>query len=132
MSFSDFWENAILNHIFGKSVYTPPENIFVGFSTTDPGDDGSGLFEPSGSGYARVETSPSDWSEAVAGVLENLTDITFPQPTGNWGLISHIVLFDAVAGGNLLGSAPVVSPRTIDGTSTAPNFVAGTLKVYQT
>jgi len=132
MSFSDYWENAVLNHIFGKSVYTPPENIYVGFSTQDPLDDDSGLAEPSGNGYARVSTSPSDWSEAAAGIITSVADITFPQPSGSWGLISHVALFDAASGGNILGSAPVVSPVTVDDTSTVPNFVAGTLRIHQT
>jgi len=132
MSFSDYWENTIINHLFGKSVYTPPDHIYVGFSTTDPGDDGADLSEPAGNGYERIETSPSDWSVSTVGITENLTDITFPQPTGDWGIISYVVLFNADSGGNLLGSAPVVSPRTIDETSTPPNFVAGTLRVHQT
>lgn len=34
-SFSNYWENKILNHIFGKSGYTPPA-IYVGLSIADP------------------------------------------------------------------------------------------------
>ena len=44
-SFSNYWENKILNHIFGKSSYTPPA-IYVGLSTADPLDNASGLAEP--------------------------------------------------------------------------------------
>ena len=40
-SFSNYWENELLDHLFGKGSYTPP-TIYVGLSTTDPGDDGAG------------------------------------------------------------------------------------------
>ena len=53
-SFTDHWENEILDHLFGKGSYTPP-TIHVGLSTADPGDDGTGLSEPSGNGYGRVK-----------------------------------------------------------------------------
>ncbi|MBN2315450.1 MAG: hypothetical protein JXM79_16085 [Sedimentisphaerales bacterium] len=55
-SFSDYWEDKILDHIFGKVNYTPP-TIYVALSTSDPLDDASGLTEPTGNAYARVETS---------------------------------------------------------------------------
>ena len=45
--FSDYWENEILDHIFDKDGLTPP-TMFVGLSTADPTDDGTGLAEPSG------------------------------------------------------------------------------------
>jgi len=49
--FSNYWENKILDHIFGKGSYAPP-TIYVGLSTADPTDDGSGLAEPSGNAYS--------------------------------------------------------------------------------
>jgi hypothetical protein len=73
--FSDYWENKILDHIFGKGNYTPP-TIYVGLSTTDPTDDGSGLTEPSGNGYTRVQTFASDWNAASNSTLDNSSDIT--------------------------------------------------------
>ena len=92
--FSDYWENKILDHIFGKGSHTPP-TIYVGLSTADPTDDGSGLAEPSGNGYARVQTSASNWNTASNGSLDNAGDITFAQATGSWGMITHFALFTA-------------------------------------
>jgi hypothetical protein len=43
----------------------------LALSTADPGDDGTGLSEPSGDGYARAVTSPADWSVASSGTLVN-------------------------------------------------------------
>ena len=112
-SFTNYWENKILDHIFGKVNYTPP-TIFVGLSTANPLDDASGLAEPSGNGYARIQTTASDWSAASGGSLNNANDITFPQATGNWGIITHFALFDAATGGNMLAHGVLSQSRTVD------------------
>ena len=94
MSFSDYWENEILDHVFGKGVYTPVAHIFVALSTADPLDTCAGLAEPIGSAYARVSTAPANWDAASGGALDNGADITFPEASGAWGTISHFALFD--------------------------------------
>ncbi|NLH41306.1 MAG: hypothetical protein GX448_05655 [Planctomycetes bacterium] len=110
MSFSDYWENKILDHIFGKAAYTAPTHIYVAASTADPGESGSGLSEPAGGNYARVETDPADWTAAADGQIENAAAITFPTPTADWGAITHVALFDAATGGHFLarGQLPTV------------------------
>ena len=126
-SFSNYWENKILDHIFGKANYNPP-TIYVGLSTTDPTDDGSGLSEPGGSGYARVQTSAGDWSAASAGALSNANAITFGQATGNWGTATHFALFDAATAGNILTHGSLSQAKTIGSADTA-RFAAGDLVV---
>lgn len=132
MSFSDYWENKVLNHFFGKESYTAPEHIYVGLSLADPGDDGSGVSEPTHESYARVETDPSDWTVASGGVIKNAVDLTFPVPTGDWGTVTHGILFDAASGGNFLayGSFPV--PIEILAGPDAPLFIAGDITTIQT
>jgi hypothetical protein len=125
--FSDYWENKILDHIFGKGSYTPP-TIHVGLSTADPTDTGSGLTEPSGSGYARVQTSVSDWNAASNGSLENSNDINFAQATGNWGTITHFALFDAATAGNMLAYGALSQSKSISESDTA-RFEAGDLQI---
>lgn len=126
-SFTDHWENEILDHLFGKGSYTPP-TIHVGLSTADPGDDGTGLSEPSGNGYARVATSAADWNSASGGALDNANAIEFPQATGNWGSITHFALFDASTGGNMLAHGSLTQSKTIASGDTA-RFSAGDLDV---
>jgi len=126
-SFSDYWENKILDHIFGKGSYTPP-TIYVGLSTADPTDDGSGLAEPSGNAYARTQTSSSDWNAASNGSLDNGSDITFAQATGSWGTITHFALFDAATAGNMLAHGVLSQPKTIGNSDTA-RFQAGDLDI---
>jgi len=125
--FSDYWENKILDHIFGKGSYTPP-TIYVGLSTADPTDDGSGLAEPSSNGYARVQTSASDWNAASNGSLDNAGDITFAQATGNWGTITHFALFDAATSGNMLAHGALSQSKAISESDTA-RFEAGDLDI---
>jgi hypothetical protein len=116
--FSDYWENKILDHIFGKGSYTPP-TIYVGLSIADPTDDGSGLSEPSGNAYARMQTSASDWNAATNGSLDNASDITFAQASGNWGTITHFALFDAATAGNMLAHGALSQSKSISESDTA-------------
>jgi len=125
--FSDYWENKILDHIFGKGSYTPP-TIYMGLSTADPADDGSGLSEPSGNGYTRTQTSPSNWNVASNGSLNNTADITFAQATGSWGTITHFALFDAASTGNMLAHGVLSQSKTIGNSDTA-QFQAGDLDI---
>lgn len=126
-SFSDHWENEVLDHVFGKGSYTPP-TIYVGLSTADPTDDASGLAEPSGNGYARVETAAGDWDAAVSGALDNANAITFPEATGSWGTVTHFALFDAATNGNMLAHGSLTSSEAIT-SGEAPRFSAGELDV---
>ena len=127
MSFADFWEDEVLDHLFGKGVYNPP-TIWVGLSTADPLDDESGLAEPSGNNYARVETSGSDWDAASGGATANATAITFPAASGSWGTVTHICLFDASSAGNLLASVALDSSQAVT-TDQIPRFSAGEIDV---
>lgn len=114
-SFADFWEDEVLDHLFGKGVYTPP-TIWVGVSTADPADDASGLAEPVGNNYSRVETAGGDWDVASGGAIANAAAITFPEASGAWGLITHFALFDAASAGNMLAHSTVaVSKDTTSG-----------------
>jgi len=126
-SFSDHWEDEILDHLFGKGNYTPP-TIYVGLSTADPGDDGTGLSEPAGNGYARVATAGTDWNAASGGALDNANAIEFAEATGNWGTVTHFALFDASSGGNLLAHGSLTQSKIIANGDTA-QFAAGALDV---
>ena len=112
MSISDYAELEILDHFFGKGVYTPP-TIWVGVSTADPGDDAAALAEPSGGSYARVETEAADWNTAASGATTNANVIEFAEATGSWGTITYICLFDAETEGNLLWSGALGSGQAI-------------------
>ena len=128
-SMSNYLENKVLDHIFGKATYTA-STVYVGLSTADPLEDGSGLAEPSGGSYARVETSTSDWTAASGGLLSNANDITFPEATGSWGTCTHFALFDAATAGNMLYYGALTASKSPTSGDVA-KFAAGDLTISQ-
>lgn len=107
MSFSNHLENILLDCIFGKIWYIPPK-LWLGLNRADPLEDGSGITEASEpyftlgpgpvfpTGYARVETYPTDWHYADDGTVVNSQALTFPTAINNWGECTHFMLFDAI------------------------------------
>ena len=125
---SNYLANALLNHIFGKGTYTPPANIYVELSTTAPTDAGTNVTPPSGGGYARKQTAPSDWNMAAGRIIDNANAIEFAEASASWGTLSHFALFDAASGGNFLGWGALTTSKAVDSGDTA-RFAAGDLDV---
>lgn len=125
---SNYLANALLNHIFGKGTYTPPANIYVELSTTAPTDSGGNVTPPSGGGYARKQTAPSDWNMAAGRIIDNANAIEFAEASGPWGTISYFTLWDAAEAGNFLGWGALATPKAVDSGDTA-RFAAGDLNV---
>lgn len=107
---SDYLENKLLDHVLRNVSYTSPTTVYVGLYTSDPGDDNTGT-EVSGGSYARQILSVTT---ATAGIVTSSTDITFPQATGSWGIISHIGLLDSLTSGNLLMHTALTTTKTIE------------------
>jgi len=127
MTLSNYLELELLDHLFGKGAYTPP-TIYVGLSTADPLDDGSGLAEPSGNGYARIQTPPNSWGTASGGKISNTNSIVFPVASGNWGTVTHVCIFNAGSGGDLLASGALGESVEIT-TGMLPRFTSGQLEI---
>ena len=130
MSFSNYLENAVLNHITGKTAFTQP-TVFVGLSTTAPTENGTGITEPTGGSYARVATSGATWSTATTGSTNNAAAITFPTATANWSAganFTHVVLFDAASGGNFLAQGQITTPKPVLNGDTA-SFAIGNITI---
>ena len=93
MSASNFLENAIMDHIFGKANYAPGM-IAIGLGVATDDTDANELAEINN--YARVVLSSSDWTTAVNGRIENALSVSFPQATGGaWGVVTHFILFNS-------------------------------------
>ena len=125
-SFTDFLEDEILDHVFGKGVYTPP-TIYVALSTSTPTDAGGNVTEPA-DGYARVQTAAADWNVATGdpSLTDNANEIAFPEASGDWGTITHFVLYDAASAGNALAWGALGTSKAITSGDTA-KFAAGDL-----
>lgn len=111
---SDYLEQAILEHIFGISTYSPPATLYIGLYTSNPTDAGGGT-EVSGGSYARVAVTNDDtkWNRTDS-VVSNVDPIDFAQATALWGTITSVGVFDSSTGGNLLFWAPLTASRTVN------------------
>lgn len=130
MSASNYLELAILDHIFGKATFTAPSNIYVALCTSAPTDTstGSTLTEANYTGYARKQTSPSDWASASAGAIENANAITFAACTAGSSSATHFALVDASSAGNVLYWGALGATLAISA-GIVPEFAAGDLVV---
>lgn len=130
MSFSNYLETQIVTHLLRTGSWTKPSAIYVALFTSDPGEAGAGT-EVSGGSYARVQVGPSDatWAAPTDGVSNNVSDITFPTPSANWGTVTHFALFDAASAGNMLMYGSLGSSAVINNGDDAPLFSATALTV---
>ena len=114
--FTNTIESAVLDHIFGKTAYTAPTTYYVGLSTSDPGETGSFTGEPSGNSYARVAmtNNATNFPNAVDGSKANGVQVTFPEATGTWGIITHFFLANAATGGNIVAYGTLLAAKSIE------------------
>lgn len=117
---TDYLEAEVLDHVLGKGArdFTSPANLYIGLFTTATADDGTGTEVGAGVNYARQSVA-FDAASTVAGVTSasNSADVEFgPATVSNWGTISHLAIFDAVSGGNMLfqGALSVSKTITVD------------------
>ena len=108
--FTDFLENKIIDHMLRNQAYTPPATVYVALFTTATNDAGGGT-EVSGGAYAR---QPAGLSAAAGGASSNGADITFPQATADWGIVTHLALMDAISGGEMLMHTILDASKTIN------------------
>ena len=136
MSFTQYLAQATLNYIFSKTsaIDTQP-TIWLGlhYGATAPTEPGV-YQEPSGNGYARLETAASDWSTATdadPSALTNLSDLEMGTATDDWGSgadMTYALLFDAETGGNLLAFGSLTTSKPVlDGDT--PRFTAGDIQI---
>ena len=109
---SDYLEDALLDHVLGGTAYTQPGN-FLSLHTGSPADDDSGANEisTSATGYGRQTLS---FATASGGSASTDATVTFAAAQANWGTISHIGVYDASTGGNLLFHGAVTTSKTIE------------------
>ncbi len=112
MSFTNYLESAVLNHVFRNTVLSSPTTIYAGLFTVAPDETGGGT-EASGSAYARQAITfdaPADDAGAMQILNSNLVEFT-PDDAPGWTDTLAIGFFDAATAGNLLdfGTYPVAS-----------------------
>ena len=130
-SMTDYLEVELRKHLFRTGSYTKPTVMAVALFTAAPSDAGGGT-EVSGGSYARVDRPPLDanWSGAssTSGATDNVAVITFPTASANWGTITHVALFDATSGGNMLFWGALAASKVVN-TGDTFSIAAGDLDI---
>jgi hypothetical protein len=111
MSFSNYLENKLVDHVFGPVAYTAPSTIYLALFTSDPTDAGTGT-ELAGNNYSRKSVAFT----VSANTATNTSTVEFDAATGSWGTITHVGLYDASTSGNLLAHAALSASKTIAAT----------------
>lgn len=128
-NFSDFAENAIVEHVFRGQASPFNTNTYIGLFTSAPvdADDSTTLTAKevtSGNGYSRIQFN-NKCSAATGGVLTTNQDIAWTASGGNFGTISHIAILDSdvVGAGNVLAYTALNTSFTVNNGDT---FTLGT------
>jgi len=109
MSFSNFSETEILDHVFGAAAYTAPTTLYLALFTATPGETGGGT-EVSGNGYVRKAVAFTTSGNTTS----NTSAVEYPTATGNFGTVTSVGVFDASTSGNLMAYAALSSSKTIE------------------
>jgi hypothetical protein len=111
MSLSNTFETHTLNYLFTTTSVTRPTAWYIALFTSNPDEDASGTeVSTSGTAYARQSaTFTVSGNEAT-----NSAAIEFPTATASYGTVSHIGVFDASTGGNLIAYAALTTSKAID------------------
>jgi hypothetical protein len=138
---SDYLENKIIDWLLRAQAFTAPATVYIGLLTAAPSDTGGGT-EVSGGSYARVAVTSSlaNWagtqsagstvaSSGTGGTTSNNAAITFPTPSANWGVATHLGIYDASTSGNLLFWVALTASKTINNGDPAPSFPIAALSV---
>ena len=109
MSFSDYLETKVLDHVFAGTAYTAPSTLYVALFTAAPSDSGGGT-EVSGGAYARQTIAFTTSGDTTS----NNAAIEFPTATANYGTVTHVGIYHASSAGNLMAWAALTSSKTIE------------------
>ena len=111
MSFSNYLETEILDHVFGGAAYTAPATLYLALHTANPDEDGSGAeVSTSGTAYARQTVAFTTSGNTTS----NTSAVEYATATANFGTVTHVGVWDASTAGNLLAYAALTSSKTIE------------------
>lgn len=131
MGWSIYAKRKLTDHVLqapGGGAYTQPTHLYLGLSTTPIASDGTGITEPVGNNYSRLQVD-GKFATATAAepvIVSSNAVCTLPNPSGGWGHPTDWFLSDASTVGNMLLSGKLNDPVDI-GNGDAVSFAAGEL-----
>jgi len=109
MSFTNFLETEILDHVFAGAAYTAPSTKYLALFTAVADGEAGSVTEVSGNAYARQSIAFT----TSGATTSNSAAVEFPTATGSWGTITHVGIFDASTSGNLMVYATLTASKAI-------------------
>lgn len=120
MGVSNLVGNSVLNHVV-KGVWP----TWISLHTAEPVVGGASN-EVTGTNYSRELVNPTDWTTPANKSTGTGVTLTFDTAGSNWGTITHVGVYDAATGGNLLWWGALNVQRTVN-TGETLAFSAGNL-----
>jgi hypothetical protein len=121
---SDYAEKLLLDWMMTSGTATRPTAWYVALYTAAPSDSGGGT-EVSTGGYARQSVT-FDAATSPGGTTSNSADVSFTAVGGDYGTVTHMGIFDASTGGNLLWHGVLSASKTVEDGDTI-TFSAGNI-----
>lgn len=123
---SDWSEAALLDWLLGGSTPTRPAARHLALFTAAPSDSGGGT-EVSTGGYARQALTFAA-AASPAGTATTSAPASFTASGAGYGTVTHIGIFSASTGGNLLAWGALTTQRTVNDGDTL-TFAGGSITV---
>lgn len=120
--FSNYTEANIIETTLRGTAFPVPAKTYIALFTADPTDANSTANEVQTSAWAaylRQDAAAgaaisTGWSASSDGVSSNAKVITYAANNGASSVtVTHIGIYDALSGGNLLYHAPLVASKTL-------------------
>jgi len=131
MAMSNYLEEKVINAAIRGEPFPAIQMVYVALFTTDPGEDGLTGTEVSGGSYSRRSATFTEPAQVDGRATSyNSTEIDFGIATALWGTITHVALFDAQTGGNMLYHEALASAKLIEANDSL-RFAVNNLAVSQ-
>ena len=104
--------NALLNHITGNGVYTPPDHLYLALQTgANPSRDGTVASEVSGGSYARTLLV---LGPASGQMTTNPSIVDFGVATSDWGEVTNFAICTGTSGDTAILYGNLAIHKSID------------------
>lgn len=125
------YRQAIVNYLRGNGAPTAISDIFLDIYNGDPQGAGSSVLNTitGSSTRSSVKSALGAATAASPSVSSNASQIAIAASASAGATITHIALFDAATGGNLIGSKALTSGSQVVVTGNPVNIPASSLQI---